>query len=560
MLAHKVKLRAVLGLVALAAALSLWNLGNMEIQPYDEGYYALRVKAILQFDCWLDQTDYAIGGFYSASHPPLQLWLMAISAKLFGLSEFSLRLPSWCAFVGLLMTICSLAYRVSDRAALFAVIVVGFSPMLVWFARLGQFDMLVTLFSALQLLFYVRFLESSRLRDMAIGGIMLGLALLTKVLVGGFAAAAIALHSLYRWATKDITFRQFLTSNALFAGLGLGIGLSWFAGICAAHDGFLERYVDFYIANRVQENQTGATYRTGVFYYLNVLTARIPLSALSLTWIFMFFTTSNFRNSTRVLWLLSFALPFSILSIAQTKLLWYGLLCLPPMFLIIVESLEVALKNISKQATQLAWLAVGLALVWSATQAWHRGLLVSPEGWKVAVIIAASASTAAILYWMSKRSYFDVIFLTAVALGGAALSLNTVLNGLPFVQTYSGAKDLSGVVKSLAPKTIVHLVSEKRFAEKSFNPQFSYYFNGIDVDSAKWQSAVSYKYGAVTTALSELTGALTEKSRTVIVVEKTATLSEAGVELVNEFAATSTAMGLEKVCEHGNYVLYRQKE
>ncbi len=532
----------------------------MEIQPYDEGYYALRVKAILQFGCWLDQTDYAIGGFYSASHPPLQIWLMALSAKLFGLSEFSLRLPSCCAFVGLLMTIFFLAYRISDRAVLFAVIVAGFSPMLVWFARLGQFDMLVTLFSALQLLFYVRFLESNKWRDVAIAGAMLGLALLTKVLVGGFAAAAIALHSLYRWARKDITFKHFFSSNAVFVGLGLAIGLSWFAGICAVHDGFLERYVDFYIANRVQENQTGANHRTGVFYYLNVLIARLPLSALSLTWICMFLTRPTFRNSTRVLWLLSFAVPFSILSIAQTKLLWYGLLFVVPTILIIAESLEIILENLSKRAAQLVLLAVGLALVWSATQAWHRGLLVSPEGWKIAVMIAASAATVSMLYWLSKRSYFEAVFLTATALGGAALSLNTMLNGLPFVQTYSGAKELSSVAKSFAPKTIVHLVSEKRFAEKSFNPQFSYYFNGIDVDSARWQSAVSYKYDCVTTALSELTGTQVEQTRTMIVVEKTAILSETGVELIDEFVAASREIGLEKVYEHGNYVLYRQRE
>ena len=55
-----------------------------EVQPWDEALYCVRANACLQFGAWLDQTQYAVGGLYSSTHPPLLIWLMAGFVKLFG--------------------------------------------------------------------------------------------------------------------------------------------------------------------------------------------------------------------------------------------------------------------------------------------------------------------------------------------------------------------------------------------------------------------------------------------------------------------------------------------
>jgi 4-amino-4-deoxy-L-arabinose transferase-like glycosyltransferase len=68
-----------------------YNLGFKEIQMWDEALYAVRAKAIYYFNCWLDQTDYAEGGLYSSSHPPLYIWLTALLYKLFTINEFTSR-------------------------------------------------------------------------------------------------------------------------------------------------------------------------------------------------------------------------------------------------------------------------------------------------------------------------------------------------------------------------------------------------------------------------------------------------------------------------------------
>src|ERR1019366_3313700 len=80
-------------LLIVACLLPFIRLGLGEIQPWDESLYAIRADACLKFGAWLDQTQYAVGHLYSATHPPLGVWLIATSKFCFGDSTFAIRLP-----------------------------------------------------------------------------------------------------------------------------------------------------------------------------------------------------------------------------------------------------------------------------------------------------------------------------------------------------------------------------------------------------------------------------------------------------------------------------------
>src|SRR3972149_5023847 len=94
------------GILLFVCGLRFVNLGFGEIQEWDEALYAVRAKAIVQLGDWptkdltgwLDQTAYSVGGLYSAAHPPLYIWLTAITYRLFGITEFTTRL--WAAVFG----------------------------------------------------------------------------------------------------------------------------------------------------------------------------------------------------------------------------------------------------------------------------------------------------------------------------------------------------------------------------------------------------------------------------------------------------------------------------
>ncbi|MEP7145789.1 MAG: hypothetical protein ABI792_02135, partial [bacterium] len=62
-------------LVVFLCAVKLPSLLTSDIQPWDEGMYATRVLSIHTYGDFIDQSSHSTGGFYSASHPPLLIWI-----------------------------------------------------------------------------------------------------------------------------------------------------------------------------------------------------------------------------------------------------------------------------------------------------------------------------------------------------------------------------------------------------------------------------------------------------------------------------------------------------
>lgn len=560
--------QATLGLLCFLFVIQLFQLSTLDIQPYDEGYYALRVKAIAQFGCWFNQADYAIGGFYSASHPPLHIWLMTICTMLFGLSEFALRLPSLLTFALFLFAITrSAAYSPLAHTPLCALLACGFLPILLWYARLAHLDTTLMLFSLLEAHFYLRYLDTRHRLFVVLSGVMLGAALLSKVLVGIFPALAIALLELYRMLTRRTTCKDALAALSLFFGMGLALGLSWFAWMCITNEGYLQRYLDLFIFDRVQRNQTFSQYRTGAFYYLNIILTRFPLSAISVLWLWSFWHNPEFRTPYRMLWLIWFALTFLILSVAQTKLLWYALLFLPPLALITAEALamlQIALQApVPSRSVQLTLASLLITSAWSLTQCLHRDLVgaILSHQWSelttAAIILISISSLGALGWWLFWRFSMRSILLYAFILVlSFVFALNTALHGLAFVQTYTGGKAVGAYVQEHEPNCLIHLVPQKRFDEKSFNPQLSYYLSGLDVSALRWGLQTRYVYLPLSDTTC-LMAALRASRDALLVVEKTAqTRPRLGIELINEFEPTAQHLKAQQVLDTPNYAVY----
>ncbi|MDW8464944.1 MAG: glycosyltransferase family 39 protein [Chloroherpetonaceae bacterium] len=545
--------------------LVLWQLPYLELQPYDEGYYALRTKAILYFNCWLDQSDYAIGGFYSASHPPLYIWLAALSAKVVGMGEFAFRLPSWLAACLFLTTLVQVAKR-SDlpHTPLYALVVAGFLPLVLWYARLAQLDMLLMWLSMLQVYFFQRYEQSGRLWHAAAAGLVLGGALMTKVLVGLFPALAIGLCEGYRIWTKQITCKNALRALLLFYALGLSVAMLWFAWICAQHPGYFEQYISWFVADRVQRNQMLSQHRTGVFYYLNVVLTRIPLAALSMLWFWAFWRQPHVRKPYRVRWLIWLLLTASVLSLSQTKLLWYTLLFLPPLILMAAESLSLLLNvpNEHHLVKLIALSALFLSCIWSLLQPFHRAVLeaILNQDWLVMLgivaVLAAALAAGALVHIALRREQTRAVLLTLLILTSTCVAIWSAVNGLAFVQTYHGAKSASEFVHQSKPACLIHLVPPARIGDQRFNPQFSYYFDGIDVDTMKWGAMMRYVRLPVTAAAA-LRDTLAAEPSCAIVLEKTVLSSERlQLQTVNELEWTAHLLQLVKVLDTPNYAVY----
>jgi 4-amino-4-deoxy-L-arabinose transferase-like glycosyltransferase len=80
----------LLGLVVASLGLYLSNLGGLALRDWDEATYATAARGMVQTGDWLHPT---LLGIPYLNKPPLGLWLIASSYKLFGVSEWATRLP-----------------------------------------------------------------------------------------------------------------------------------------------------------------------------------------------------------------------------------------------------------------------------------------------------------------------------------------------------------------------------------------------------------------------------------------------------------------------------------
>ena len=81
----------LVAVLALASALFLWRLS---ISGWSNTYYAAAAKAgSVSWKAWFFGSIDP-GSFITVDKPPLSLWLMGLSARVFGFSAFSMLLPA----------------------------------------------------------------------------------------------------------------------------------------------------------------------------------------------------------------------------------------------------------------------------------------------------------------------------------------------------------------------------------------------------------------------------------------------------------------------------------
>lgn len=117
-------------------------LGGLPLIDPDEGRYSEIPREMLERGDWITPTLNYVKYF---EKPPLLYWANAISAKIFGLNEFSVRLPS--ALAGLLTVLATylIASRLyGRRTALLAAAILGTSAGFVLQSRIILTDMLLT--------------------------------------------------------------------------------------------------------------------------------------------------------------------------------------------------------------------------------------------------------------------------------------------------------------------------------------------------------------------------------------------------------------------------------
>ena len=378
------------GVVLLAAAFLFFDAHPMPILLWDESRNIVNALE-------MDRSGYGLVTTYQGqadlwnTKPPLMIWLMVASVRIFGASEWALRLPGMLAYLGTLAIVMAFVRRISGSiwAGAFAAALLVISPAALGEhgARTADYESLLTLFVTgyLVLLFFA----------------------LHRVRADGMQLALIALCIVGAAMTKSVA--------GIMPGIGVGVYLlltrrfsrlwsSWgylitgVAVVCAVAAFFLLREAEAlgYLAaawyNDIGGRFTAAleTDRKPVTFYLADLWAGYFAGTVLLILAPLVLRRMPPRSRAAAVYGLSIILAFlAVISLAGSKLHHYVLPILPMMAIVaalmfrtIVNRLGRALHGGVPRERLIAWLLLAAAVVplISATQgAIARRYLVEPS-------------------------------------------------------------------------------------------------------------------------------------------------------------------------------------
>jgi 4-amino-4-deoxy-L-arabinose transferase-like glycosyltransferase len=169
-----------IGLLALSAVLYIWNLAS---SGWANSFYSAAVQAgATNWEAFFYGSSDAANSI-TVDKPPMSLWFMELSARLFGLSSFSILLPEALMGVATVAVVYLTVRRAfSAQTALLAGAVLAITPVAALMFRFNNPDALLALLMSLSVYFTLRGIQSGKLRWVLWAGVMVGFGFLTKQL------------------------------------------------------------------------------------------------------------------------------------------------------------------------------------------------------------------------------------------------------------------------------------------------------------------------------------------------------------------------------------------
>ena len=275
------------------AAVYFFGLGHLPLLGPDEPRYAQVAREMFLRHDLITPT---LGGHTWFEKPALLYWMMILSFKLFGVSEWAARLPSAISGVLTVAAVFVVGRRVeADRDpgnelqgyAFWSALAAATTLGIVAFSRAASFDIVLTMTTTWALAFYILYDLDEELsysggdekpRNWFLAGFyaFIGLSLLAKGLVG--IVIPVGVLGVYHLFQRRLPGRHLLISLVWGLPLALTVAATWYAPVIRRHGWpfidqfFIQHHFARYISNKYHHAQP-------VYYYLLV----VPLLALPWT-------------------------------------------------------------------------------------------------------------------------------------------------------------------------------------------------------------------------------------------------------------------------------------
>lgn len=212
--------------ITLICVLALFlNIWRISIQGYANEYYTAGVESMTQSWKNFFFVAYDPAGYVSIDKPPLGLWLQAISAKMFGVSGFSVLLPE---ILGAVISVF-LLYKILKKAVNWKIATLGafflaITPIFVATARTNTPDMVMIPLLLWALLATITAIEKQKLRYLIGVAVIIGLAFNVKMLQAYMVVpAAFGAYLLF----TNIRLRKRLCNIFIALIVMASVSLSW---------------------------------------------------------------------------------------------------------------------------------------------------------------------------------------------------------------------------------------------------------------------------------------------------------------------------------------------
>lgn len=470
----------VIATVMVLTGLLFMRVGSIEVQPWDEGLYAMRARAIVEHDVWMDQTPYTIGGLYSSTPPPLPSWAMALSMQALGPSTTSIRLFGLlCSTLAMAMLYLVMRRIVIFEHALVAVVVLASALPWWWYARQGMTEVPLMAFMLTALWASIKLTEGWKWGALVFAAAF-GTALLTKMAVS-------FLPMLF--LVPVLVQRRNAVTVALCVGAvigGLALAAPWYVNMATIYgDDFLLALTVPQVAHAVEGNARSL----GPLYYLNQLAIAQPLLAAAMVYVAAAVVSRRLlpdvHQTSAISGIAWFVVTMLLFSVSATKNPHYVVMLLPAAVITAIYGLERILLHATRRLSVAVYGVVLASTVWAImpdVRSSMRFLLQDPM---VAVVVAVVVLLV-VLPWVVKQSLIDrlaIILFKPVVYGVCALMLVRVtwFTVTGHAAEIRGGREIAKIIRGGSARTFDYLY-HRHNAGDAFNPQLDWYLGG-------WMSA-----------------------------------------------------------------------
>jgi 4-amino-4-deoxy-L-arabinose transferase-like glycosyltransferase len=468
--------------IALAIFLSLLKLPPIfttDIQPWDEGMYAVRVLSIEKFGDVLDQSSHSVGKYYSSTHPPLLIWIGYAVSKVTGLNAVTLKLVTYTFALLCLLYLMKLGRLIhSAEAGFYAAVIFSSNIIFNIFSKRFQFDIPYTFFVILSLYFFLKYLSDGQRKFVYYSAIAAGLCMLSKLLVG--LIIPVILFAAYFFIRKSTKYS--LKDFFIITGIALLMSVPWYVYLVINSGNDAMNYIlNFHLFQRatagIEQNAKG----TGILYFVNYTLTIIPFGILA-----FYSLIQNIKNFKNIDWKTKFIsvwfiVGFIIVTLFKTKLESYSFLFLPPACLLIAE-LTLRLESFSKKEKIAVLSLTVLNLIWYSTEHYRTNIkMFFSEGiihkLEIALLVIAILALSFFImkYFISKINTTSL--LAGFILLTFALSNVYYLVNVPYWENGYKISHIKEIIDKEQNKDVIYVATNYRH-----NPQLTFYFNGVDLN------------------------------------------------------------------------------